>query len=293
MPTPDACSKSASVSYPLQLLDYSHEKNISTQCNQVQAYPRVSCTHENPWWTLGYQASSRQRPNAPGFLNLILIGHPAILHSALRLSPPDHDHDGEGIGETAGKVVGGVRPARRFTAHHRLLKPAEYELVFNESGHVPRKTPGQTPRNVTAQAPRNIPAQAPQNITGQMPQNIPAQASANVTAQSSRNAPRTGQAGYYSSSGGIMMRARKNGANLPRLGLIISKKSIKHAVGRNRVKRLTRESFRLGQARLGGLDVVVMSRAGVGELSNPKLRAVLDKHWDALARWMERWKPER
>ena len=89
------------------------------------------------------------------------------------------------------------------------------------------------------------------------------------------------------------MRARKNGANLPRLGLIISKKSIKHAVGRNRVKRLTRESFRLGQARLGGLDVVVMSRAGVGELSNPKLRAVLDKHWDALARWMERWKPER
>ena len=214
----------------------------------MQAYPRVSRTHENPWWTPGDQASPRQRSDTPGFLNLNLIGHPATLHSALSLSPPDHDR--EPIGAVAGEIVGEVRPARRFTAHHRLLKPAEYEQVFNETGHAPRNVAGQAPRNA-----------AP---------------------------PRTGQVGYQSSSGGVMVRARKNGANLPRLGLIISKKSIKRAVDRNRVKRLTRESFRLCQTRLGGLDVVVMSRVGVGELSNPKLRAVLDKHWDVLARWMER-----
>ncbi len=151
----------------------------------------------------------------------------------------------------AGEVVGEVRPVRRFTAHHRLLKPAEYEQVFNETARTPKNEPGQAPT------------------------------------------PRTGHVGYQSSSGGVMVRARKNGADLPRLGLIISKKSIKRAVDRNRVKRLTRESFRLCQTRLSGLDVVVMSRAGVGELSNPKLRAVLDKHWDVLARWMERWKLER
>ena len=87
-----------------------------------------------------------------------------------------------------------------------------------------------------------------------------------------------------------MLRARRNGGELPRLGLIISKKSIKRAVDRNRVKRTTRESFRLCQRRLSGLDVVIMSRAGLGELSGPALRAILDKHWDALARWMERWK---
>lgn len=96
--------------------------------------------------------------------------------------------------------------------------------------------------------------------------------------------------GYQSSSGGVMLRARRNGGELPRLGLIISKKSIKRAVDRNRVKRTTRESFRLCQRRLSGLDVVIMSRAGLGELSGPALRAVLDKQWDALARWMERWK---
>lgn len=87
-----------------------------------------------------------------------------------------------------------------------------------------------------------------------------------------------------------MMRARRNGGDLPRLGLIISKKSIKRAIDRNLVKRIARESFRLCQVRLGGLDVVVMSRAGLGELSRPALRAVLDKHWDGLVRWRERGK---
>ena len=87
-----------------------------------------------------------------------------------------------------------------------------------------------------------------------------------------------------------MLRARRNGGDVPRLGLIISKKSIKRAVDRNRVKRITRESFRLCQSRLRGLDVVIMSRAGLGELPGAALCAVLDKHWDALARWMERWK---
>lgn len=96
--------------------------------------------------------------------------------------------------------------------------------------------------------------------------------------------------GYQFSHGGVMVRARRNGGDLPRLGLIISKKSIKRAIDRNLVKRIARESFRLCQARLGGLDVVVMSRAGLGELSRPALRAVLDKHWDGLARWRGRGK---
>jgi len=50
--------------------------------------------------------------------------------------------------------------------------------------------------------------------------------------------------------------AGPNGLDVPRLGMIIPKKVIHHAVSRNRVKRLLREWFRLGQSDIVGLDVV-------------------------------------
>ena len=42
-----------------------------------------------------------------------------------------------------------------------------------------------------------------------------------------------------------------------RLGLVIGKKYIRRAVGRNLVKRLTREFFRLNHPRLIGYDLVI------------------------------------
>jgi ribonuclease P protein component len=62
----------------------------------------------------------------------------------------------------------------------------------------------------------------------------------------------------------------------PRLGLAISKKAYKKAVDRNLRKRLARETFRLQQAHLGNLDMVVMAKksrpvankALVADLSN-------------------------
>jgi ribonuclease P protein component len=50
--------------------------------------------------------------------------------------------------------------------------------------------------------------------------------------------------------------AGPNGLPYPRLGMIVPKKVIRTAVGRNRVKRLLREWFRLGQADIAGLDVI-------------------------------------
>jgi ribonuclease P protein component len=55
---------------------------------------------------------------------------------------------------------------------------------------------------------------------------------------------------------GLDLLAAPNGLDYPRLGLIVPKKIIATAVGRNRVKRLIRESFRLHQTELVGLDVV-------------------------------------
>lgn len=43
-----------------------------------------------------------------------------------------------------------------------------------------------------------------------------------------------------------------------RLGVVVAKRNVRLAVARNRLKRFVRESFRLLQANLRGLDVVVV-----------------------------------
>jgi len=65
---------------------------------------------------------------------------------------------------------------------------------------------------------------------------------------------------------GIDLLAAPNGLNYPRLGLIVPKKIIATAVGRNRVKRLIRENFRLYQTDLVGLDVVARIKSKIEEV---------------------------
>ncbi len=43
-----------------------------------------------------------------------------------------------------------------------------------------------------------------------------------------------------------------------RLGIVVGKRNVKLAVERNKLKRLVRESFRIQQQFLGGLDIVVV-----------------------------------
>ena len=50
---------------------------------------------------------------------------------------------------------------------------------------------------------------------------------------------------------------RPEGMTEPRLGLVVGKKLLKHAVDRNRHKRIVREQFRLRRASLPGVDLVV------------------------------------
>jgi ribonuclease P protein component len=70
-----------------------------------------------------------------------------------------------------------------------------------------------------------------------------------------------------------------NGRPDARLGTAVAKKILRRAVDRNRVKRLIRESFRLRQHDLAGLDLVVMCARGI-DLSNlQQLRDSLDRHW--------------
>jgi ribonuclease P protein component len=74
-----------------------------------------------------------------------------------------------------------------------------------------------------------------------------------------------------------------NHENYPRLGLSIATRIFGTAVARNRIKRLTRESFRLNQHSLPPLDITVSARAAAAAASTTELRASLDHHWRSLA----------
>lgn len=67
------------------------------------------------------------------------------------------------------------------------------------------------------------------------------------------------------SGAGLDVLAAPNGLEFARLGLIIPKKAVATAVARNRVKRLLRESFRLHQAEIAGMDVVARLKACIEE----------------------------
>jgi len=64
-----------------------------------------------------------------------------------------------------------------------------------------------------------------------------------------------------------------------RLGLAVSKKNCRLAVGRNRIKRLVRESFRQHRQALGSLDIVVLNKPGTHQASNKALFESLERHW--------------
>ncbi|MBD3669603.1 MAG: ribonuclease P protein component [Gammaproteobacteria bacterium] len=78
--------------------------------------------------------------------------------------------------------------------------------------------------------------------------------------------------------------AKPNSMEHARLGLAISKKHLKLAVDRNRVKRQIRESFRQNQTQLQGLDIVVMARAGIKSEPNLAIRQSLERHWQRILR---------
>jgi ribonuclease P protein component len=72
---------------------------------------------------------------------------------------------------------------------------------------------------------------------------------------------------------------RSNGAQKSRLGLAIGKKNCRLATGRNRLKRLIRESFRRQQETLPGLDIVVLNQPAAARANNGELFDSLETHW--------------
>ena len=75
----------------------------------------------------------------------------------------------------------------------------------------------------------------------------------------------------------ITILGRQNSLGHPRIGLTVAKKNVKRAHERNRIKRLTRESFRLRQHELPSMDFVVVAKKGVADLDNRALSEALEK----------------
>ena len=74
--------------------------------------------------------------------------------------------------------------------------------------------------------------------------------------------------------------AQRDGSAGPRLGMAVSRQVDRKATGRNRIKRVIRESFR--QYFAGGgpaVDFVVLPRKECATICNGQLFRSLDKHW--------------
>lgn len=81
----------------------------------------------------------------------------------------------------------------------------------------------------------------------------------------------------------FLLLATPNELGHARVGLVFSRKSLKLAVQRNRVKRQVRETFR-HQQDLPAVDVVVLSRQGLATVSNTELAPMLNDLWRRLRR---------
>jgi len=75
---------------------------------------------------------------------------------------------------------------------------------------------------------------------------------------------------------------RPNQLGCPRLGLAVTKKHIRKAVNRNRLRRQIRESFRLALPKLPGVDVVVFVKKGAEQFNRRVLQEELLQKWLTL-----------
>jgi ribonuclease P protein component len=80
----------------------------------------------------------------------------------------------------------------------------------------------------------------------------------------------------------ITLVISENNLGHPRLGLSLSKKNIRHAVHRNRLKRVARETFRLKQVELDALDIIVIVYKGADKLSRHQQYEHFKTLWNQL-----------
>ena len=89
---------------------------------------------------------------------------------------------------------------------------------------------------------------------------------------------------YKVSDQHLLILARPSQTDHPRLGFVISKKNVRLAVNRNRVKRIIRESFRLNRQDLPASDLVILARKGIDQLDNEAIHRLISRSWSRLSK---------
>ncbi|WP_222987519.1 ribonuclease P protein component [Psittacicella hinzii] len=74
----------------------------------------------------------------------------------------------------------------------------------------------------------------------------------------------------------------KNDLNNPRIGFIISKKNIKQANKRNRIKRLLREYIRLNQHTLPNADLILIAKPLMAKSTNSEINQEITTFFQKL-----------
>ncbi len=77
--------------------------------------------------------------------------------------------------------------------------------------------------------------------------------------------------------------SKPNKLYYPRLGIIITKRAVRSAVNRNRLKRIIRESFRLQQKNIAGKDIIFLAYKGLDKIAREELKECLTKKWQQLS----------
>lgn len=79
-----------------------------------------------------------------------------------------------------------------------------------------------------------------------------------------------------------LLLVKPNDTGVSRLGLVVGKKNVPTAVGRNRVKRAVREIFRTTPLS-EPLDIVFLARKDAHKLSSVEMLALMQQSWARLS----------
>ncbi len=90
------------------------------------------------------------------------------------------------------------------------------------------------------------------------------------------------QTAYKISDHYLLILASISQEDQSRLGLVVSKRNVRLAINRNRVKRLVRESFRHQSQFPISVDLIVLAHRGIGDLTNTNLHRLLERQWQKL-----------
>lgn len=81
---------------------------------------------------------------------------------------------------------------------------------------------------------------------------------------------------YNFSISQFVLKSKKNGLELNRFGIVVSKKIDKRAVERNRVKRMFRDALvNLNNNMLSGHDILYIVRIGIINKTNEEMRVLI------------------